>query len=94
MFEWFIVFILIAPGTFPALGIIFLTCISFARRRLGHNVADPSGTEGNAAGEDNSGVVYQRLSDRDGVRDRKHEVSEDNTNHVLVSTSGGGQAIR
>lgn len=33
--EWLFVFILVAPGTFPAIGCILLSCSSFWRRRIG-----------------------------------------------------------
>lgn len=33
-FEWMFVLILVAPGTFPAMGCVLLTCTSFWRRRF------------------------------------------------------------
>ena len=33
-FEWMFVFILVAPGTFPVMGCVLLTCTSFWRRRF------------------------------------------------------------
>lgn len=40
--EWLFVFILVAPGTFPAIGCVILSCTSFWRRRL---VGGSGGTE-------------------------------------------------
>lgn len=39
LIEWLFVFILVAPGTFPAIGCVLLTCASFWRRRLGNTGA-------------------------------------------------------
>lgn len=38
--EWLFVFILVAPGTFPAIGCVLLTCTNFWRRRLNGPAAD------------------------------------------------------
>lgn len=38
--EWLFVFILVAPGTFPAIGCVLLTCTNFWRRRLAGPAAD------------------------------------------------------
>lgn len=34
LIEWLFVFILVAPGTFPAMGCVLYTCTSVARRRI------------------------------------------------------------
>lgn len=34
LIEWLFVFILVAPGTFPAIGCVLYACTSFARRRF------------------------------------------------------------
>lgn len=38
--EWLFVFILVAPGTFPAIGCVLLTCTNFWRRRLVGSAAE------------------------------------------------------
>jgi len=62
--EWLFVFILVAPGTFPAIGCIILSCASFWRRRLGATPSSPSQGAAVSSGTrvpGNQGATYQRV---------------------------------
>lgn len=44
LIEWLFVFILVAPGTFPAIGCILYTCTNFVQRRIDSNIEYSSST--------------------------------------------------
>lgn len=70
--EWVFVIVLVAPGTFPAMGCVILSCTSLWRRRVGGGGAGADAEEavlspGRAAPV---GGAYQRVGE---VRERKLE---------------------
>lgn len=63
-FEWLFVLILVAPGTFPFMGCVLLSCASFWRRRFGGaNASAPTSIPETAprAISANSQSAYQRV---------------------------------
>ena len=93
--EWGIIFILIAPGTFPVMGVVLFTCISFARRRFAQNASTNSSENVNrdARDETRTEAIQQGHRDREGVRDRKHDDRDEQTISVL-SNAGESHTVR
>lgn len=88
--EWLFVLILVAPGTFPAIGCILLSCSSFWRRRLANSntsVVTPSPETVSRSVGGNTQSMYQRVSHGDHgalvVRARVKGGSDERDSDVL-----------
>lgn len=86
--EWLFVFILVAPGTFPAIGCVILSCTSFWRRRLAGASSAATNAVTNAATrtDTNSTATYQRvpLSDNGALTARaRGKVSDERDAEAL-----------
>lgn len=83
--EWLFVFILVAPGTFPAIGCVLLSCGSFWRRRLGEVSEPPAQGSEREHTTWTSPVGYQHVSISDGALVARTRVkgTDDRDNDVL-----------